>query len=378
MAREDDMFADPAVGSGKPNRYENDLSNIPTSPQQPSGREDSDWDVSANGDPRRQPERSEPSEFGRGSSLPQGARAERFDREQRGSRDLPRQEDFDEMERADDDEDYQDGDDKPLSKFSPKVLIPKFLELDTKKKAMVGGAAVVLLIIVIVIISSITSSIGEAISKPAPVTEQTSTPQETATPKPAPSAATEWSSLLTTKVGKAGVTVDGVEMTAESIECDIEAEDKNGASVESENGTWCRLDFSATNLSSSIVTLATQRFMVVDIYGENIYYGSTAFGDVGGGNVIAKLSPQESVTGFIYFDVPAETEISEIQMATFGNAGGSPIKVTVKNQKSSDKPTETSTPTPSPTDTPEDGAADDDAAESEDSEKCGLLEYCGG
>jgi len=368
MAKEDDLFADPAVSGGKPNRYEVDLSNIPTSPREINEREteDPEWNINATGVPRQQPQpreqpRSREEEFqGRPRGEQGGYRSEEFEsrdgRPNRGRPDVDdrpngRYQDSDDDEYTDDDDDM--GDDKAPFKFSPKVLIPKFMELDNKKKAIVGGAALIAIIIIIVIISSIISSISEAVNQPTPVTSPsaTSEPQESSTPDPVPPVETEWEAILSTTIGEAGVTIDGAEMVAESIKCDVDATDKNGTPVEAENGSWCRLEFSAKNVSSSVLTISSQRFVIFDISGETSYLGSTRYADVGGGNVIAKIAPQESVSGFVYFDVPTGTKVSEIQMSTFGNTGGSPIKVTVQSKEDVDEepdPDGTATPTPTP------------------------------
>jgi hypothetical protein len=376
MARDEDLFADPAVGKGKSNQYEIDLSSLPkNAPEAESGPEDPEWDLNATEVPNRnrrdnyanqepveeRPRRPQQNRMDRGED--DSRNPDPRDR-RRGGRPEPT---FDEVdsdeEMLDDDDVMDDSGDKPKSRFSlPEkyqfnALKTQFMELDKKKKILVGGASIALLIIVIIIIVSVIGSItgGSKDKAPDKPTVTTSQPSKSSAPKPSKSTvAADWTPLLTTSVGKFGTTVDGMQMTAQSIKCDVAAKDMNGASVKASNGAWCQLDFTAKNVSGSILTLSTQRFSIISEANKS-YNGNSQYGDVGGSNVISKLAADESVTGTVYFDVPVNTVVTDIKMATFGN-GGSPIVVKVASEPTvspSATPSTPATAEPNPTATSE-------------------------
>jgi hypothetical protein len=411
MARNEDPFADPSVGNGQPNQYEIDLSSLPRNAVEDNSPEDPEWDLNATELPRRAASDTSP-EYAEEPEQPAPSRPERFDPESSNERESGRPERTGRTERPprrgpmpfedrEDDEEVDDEDsDQPddsdstskfafLSRLNPKPLVDKFQGLDKKKKIMVAGAAVILLIIIIVIIVSAVGSIASALSgdnskdddKPKPSASASVDPTAEPSAKPVPEDTNTWEPSLAVKVGETGVTIDGVEMTAQSVKCDVAVSDSNGAPLESKGGAWCQLDFDAKNISNSVITLNSQRFSLTATDG-TVYTGNGDYADIGG-NVIAKLASDESLSGSVYFAVPTATKAASVQMSTFGNAGGGPIVVSVSDAVAP-APVPAPEPAPStpteeaPSEEPEGTSPSEDTSEEDGSSEsgCSFLVSC--
>ena len=233
------------------------------------------------------------------------------------------------FDEEDDDEEY---DDQPQGRWAflqPRNIIPWFMEQPKNRKMLIAAGA---LIVVIVILSIVANGLSALTAPPAEepepeqtqVVEQPEQPEPTEPPPPPP-AQNEWEPALSAEVGGFGVTVDGMRIEIRDIECDVVAEDRSGEIVDSELGSWCVANFAAKNVSNDILTISSERFSVLDIFGEEEFFGHYRFGDVGGGNVIVKLVPNESTAGFVYFEVPIGTQLSQLAFTTFGNVGGTPV-----------------------------------------------------
>jgi hypothetical protein len=413
MAKNEDPFADPSVGNGQPNQYEIDLSSLPRNAVEDTGPEDPEWDLNATELPRRAPSDTSPEYAEEPEQSPAANRPERFDPEGSNEREFGRSErpgraerpsrrgpmpfeDREEDNEEVDDEDSDQLDDSDstskfafLSKLNPKPLVDKFQGLDKKKKIMVAGAAVILLIIVIVIIVSAIGSIASALSsddsgdsnKPKPSASASVSPTTEPSAKPVPEDTNTWEPSLAVKVGETGVTIDGVEMTAQSVKCDVAVSDSNGAPLESKEGAWCQLDFDAKNVSNSVITLNSQRFSLTATDG-TVYTGNGDYANIGG-NVIAKLASDESLSGSVYFAAPAATKASSVQMSTFGNAGGGPIIVSISDAVAP-APAPIPAPAPStpaeesPSEEPEGDSPSDEPSEEEGASEsgCSFLVSC--
>jgi len=339
----------------------------------------------------RENQRPERAEFGRHDDEPEFLqRSDRLrrdepdedfpfrrpDRNERGGRDQRPSfaEDFGE-------EEYDEEEEVPTG-FASKIkhkaisLLGAFSEWSTKKKVIVIAVVVVALITIIALLSNIpTSTIEEPSDDSA--TAQPEEPVEEPTVEPV---VNEWDVDLEGSIGSVAVTIDGMQIVSKEFTCNVVAREANGSEVEPENGNWCVFKFDLSNLSNSVLTASSQRFKVFDIYGDEFYYAQTTIGDLGGNNTISKLVPNETVSGFVYFDVPAEFKASNLEFNTFGRSDN---PVVIKINPIQDKPV-SPTPTPSPNDesTPSPDTtpppADDEQGEaSTDEEECvGLFAVC--
>lgn len=283
-----------------------------------------------------------------------------FDRRRDGGRFQEDEDDSDDSDDVDDDENSSNGPRALSGKLAFLNKVPfffasiprRFAGMSKKGKLFTAGGLAVALI---VLIAAVAVSTQEASTAPVaePTATKTAKPKPTAEAKPtkAPKPERTWDVLLQVGIKEKGITTDGLEVSIDRTACNVPAVDARGESVPADDGfVWCEASFSARNVSDQIITVSANRFVLTPRVGELSYLGDKTISDVGGGNAVAKLISDESVSGKVFFMVEEGVEISKISVSTFG--GGNPVVVSVAAKQKDRDEDEDSSPTPTPSPSP--------------------------